>query len=202
MNAHLQPVAPRDVNRKVEPDPAKPVPRRGRNEDARSREYLLPAEIEKLVKAAKSGRWGARDATLITVGFRHGLRATEIARFEWSQVEFGRSARLHVRRAKGGTPIIHPVYGDELRILTALRKARPDDQYVFTTERGTTFTADGVNKLIKIIGARAEAGDADPCAYASPQLAATRWPTAASTPAASNPGWVMCRSRIRRATPP
>jgi integrase len=156
MNAHLQPVAPRDVNRKVEPDPAKPVPRRGRNEDARSREYLLPAEIEKLVKAAKSGRWGARDATLITVGFRHGLRATEIARLEWSQVEFGRSARLHVRRAKGGTPSVHPVYGDELRILTALRKARPDDQYVFTTERGTPFTADGVNKLIKIIGARAK----------------------------------------------
>jgi integrase len=151
MNTHLQLVAPSNENRKVEP-----VARRGTNSDARSREYLLPAEIEKLVKAAKAGRWGSRDAALITTGFRHGLRAVEIAGLEWSQVEFGRSAKLHVRRAKGGKPSVHPIYGDELRMLTALRKANPDSQYVFTTERGTSFTPDGINKLIKAVGARAK----------------------------------------------
>jgi site-specific recombinase XerD len=116
----------------------------------------LPAEIEKLVTAAKGGRWGARDATLITTGFRHGLRAIEIAGLQWSQVEFGRSAKLHVRRAKGGTDSVHPIYGDELRMLTALRKANPDAMYVFQTERGTPFTPDGINKLVKTIGARAK----------------------------------------------
>jgi hypothetical protein len=30
----------------------------------------------------------------------HGLRAAEIAGLEWSQVEFGRNAALHVRRVK------------------------------------------------------------------------------------------------------
>jgi integrase len=151
MNSHLQLVVPCDENRKVEP-----VLRRGTNAEARSREYLLPAEIDKLVKAAKSGRWGARDAALVTTGYRHGLRAIEIANLEWSQVEFGRSAKLHVRRVKGGTPSVHPIYGDELRMLTALRKANPDAQYVFTTERNTPFTADGINKLIKTVGARAK----------------------------------------------
>jgi hypothetical protein len=34
----------------------------------RSREYLTPAEIEKLIKAAKQGRWGDRDATLVIGG--------------------------------------------------------------------------------------------------------------------------------------
>jgi hypothetical protein len=37
-------------------------PRRLTNAEMRSREYLTPAEIEKLIKAAKDGRWGLRDA--------------------------------------------------------------------------------------------------------------------------------------------
>jgi type 1 fimbriae regulatory protein FimE len=90
------------------------------------------------------------------VAYRHGLRAKEIAELEWSQVEFGRSACLHVRRAKGGKPSVHPIRGDELRMLTALRKEFPDSGYVFTTERNTPFTPDAINRLIKTIGTRAK----------------------------------------------
>jgi integrase len=149
MNPHLQLVAPRNVNRQVEPGL-----RRLANAEMRSREYLLPAEIEKLIKAAKGGRWAHRDATLITVGYRHGLRAVELAGLQWDQVEFGRSARLHVRRAKGGTPSVHPIQGDELRMLTALRRKYPESGYVFASERGTPFTPDAINRLIKNIGKR------------------------------------------------
>ena len=46
------------------------------------REYLTPKEVEKLIKAAKDGRWGHRDATLVLVAFRHGLRASEICDLE------------------------------------------------------------------------------------------------------------------------
>jgi len=148
MIAKLRLVASSDVNRKVL--------RRGTNAERRSREYLTPAEIERLIAAAKEGRWGQRDATLITVAYRHGLRAIEAAELEWAQVEFGRNASLHVRRAKQGKPSVHPIRGDELRALSALRKAQPDSGYVFTTERGTPFTADAINRLVKIIGARAE----------------------------------------------
>jgi integrase len=151
MNAHLKLVETCNVNRKVDP-----VLRRGTNAELRTREYLTPAEIEKLSRAAKDGRWGHRDATLILVAYRHGLRAKEACELEWSQVEFGRSACLHVRRAKNGKPSVHPIRGDELRMLTALRKENPDSGYVFTTERGTPFTADAINRLVKIIGARAE----------------------------------------------
>ena len=89
-------------------------------------------------------RGGHRDATLIMVAYRHGLRAKEACELEWSQVEFGRSAALHVRRAKQGKPAVHPIRGDELRMLTALRKAQPDSGYVFTSERGTPFTPDAM----------------------------------------------------------
>ena len=46
-------------------------------------------------------------------------RAKETCEVEWSQIEFGRNAALHVRRAKGGCDAVHPIRGDELRALTA-----------------------------------------------------------------------------------
>jgi integrase len=155
MIAHLKLVEPCDENRQVGVDQARDMPIRLPNAELRSREYLTPAEIEKLLKAAKAGRWSLRDTTLVMVAYRHGLRAKEAAELEWSQVEFGRNASLHVRRAKKGKPAVHPIRGDELRMLTALRKEYPDSAYVFTTERGTPFTADAINRLVKIIGQRA-----------------------------------------------
>ena len=98
---------------------------------------------------------GRRDATLILIAFRHGLRAIEICDLEWSQVEFGRSAALHVRRVKNGKPSVHPLRGDEIRALRELRRQFPDSGFVFATERGGPFTADAVNRLIKRIGERA-----------------------------------------------
>jgi integrase len=151
MNTQLHLVEPCNVNRQVEANPL----RRQTIAALRPREYLTPTEVEKLLKAAKDGRWGQRDATLITVAYRHGLRAMEACELEWSQVEFGRSANLHVRRAKNGKPSVHPIRGDELRMLSALRKALPDTGYVFTTERGTPFTPDAINRHVKAIGKRA-----------------------------------------------
>ena len=91
----------------------------------RSREYLTPSEIEKLIIAAKERRWGLRDTCLIMVAYWHGLRALEAAGLEWNQIEFGRNASLHVRRAKKGKPAVYPIRGDELRILTQLREEYP-----------------------------------------------------------------------------
>ena len=152
MNARLKLVEPCNENGQVD---IKPMPLRPANADLRSREYLTPAEIERLLKAAKEGRWSLRDSCLVMVAYRHGLRAIEAAELEWSQVEFGRNACLHVRRAKNGKDMVHPIRGDELRTLTALRKAYPDSPYVFVTERGTPFTAPALNRQIKTIGERA-----------------------------------------------
>ena len=59
--------APNTLNGKV------PPPRKT-NKEVRSREYLTPDEIERLMVAAKSvGRHAHRDATLILIAYRHGL---------------------------------------------------------------------------------------------------------------------------------
>src|SRR5581483_4434283 len=148
MTAHLRLVAPCHENRTVLTRPT--------NAELRPREYLTPDEVEKLMaEARRGGRYSHRDATLILMAYRHGLRAVEICDLEWSQVEFGRAATLHVRRAKNGKPSAHPLRGDEIRALRELRRQFPDSAFVFATERGGPFTTDAVNRLIKRIGERA-----------------------------------------------
>ena len=68
----------------------------------RSFRTLTTGEVEKLIKAAKDGRYAHRDATLILIAFRHGLRVSELCDLHWSSIEF-ETATMHVRRAKGGS---------------------------------------------------------------------------------------------------
>ena len=49
--------------------------RRRPNAELRSREHLTADEVERLIGAAKDGRYGYRDATMLLVAYRHGLRA-------------------------------------------------------------------------------------------------------------------------------
>jgi integrase len=143
----------------IEPSIVKPsVGGRRPNRELRSREYLTPQEVDKLIAVAKHGRYGHRDATLVLIAFRHGLRASEICDLEWSQVEFSRTPALHVRRVKNGSPSVHPLRGDELRALRELRRQFPDGAYIFMTERGAPFTSDAINQQIKRIAARADFG--------------------------------------------
>ena len=64
------------------------MPSRRPNADIRPREHLTEREVEKLITAAKGNRWGQRDATMILMAFRHGLRASELCELQWSDVEF------------------------------------------------------------------------------------------------------------------
>jgi hypothetical protein len=97
------------------------VPLRRPNAEPRTREHLTPSEVESLVEAAKANRHGHRDATMVLLAYRHGLRACELVDLEWSQVDF-KAAVMHVRRAKKGTPATHPPRGDELRALRRLQR--------------------------------------------------------------------------------
>ncbi len=125
----------------------------------RTREYLTAAEVERLIAAArKHSRYPDRDAALILVIYSHGLRASEACDLEWSQVDFD-SAALHVRRAKNGKPASHPIRGDEMRALRKLhRDQEPKSAFMFTSERGTPFTPDALNRHLKRLGTKTTLG--------------------------------------------
>jgi type 1 fimbriae regulatory protein FimB/type 1 fimbriae regulatory protein FimE len=102
--------------------------------------------------AAKRNRWGHRDATMILVAYRHGLRVSELVDLRWDQVDFT-TATLHVRRVKQGTPSTHPINGDELRALRRLhREQQPTAPFVFTSERGAPFTTAGFARMVERAG--------------------------------------------------
>ena len=147
MKSRLKLVKPDAENRAV-------APTRLANSKYRSREHLTPSEVEKLIEAAKTNRHGHRDATMLLVAFRHGLRASELCGLEWSQVDFT-GATLHVRRVKNGKPATHPIRGDEMRALRKLQREAPRSAFVFVNERGTPFSPDGFNWLVKRAGQRA-----------------------------------------------
>jgi integrase len=143
----LKLVSPAIENRTV-------TPRRRKNADLRTREYLTEAEVEKLMEAARQNRHGHRDATMILIAFRHGLRAAELVDLRWDQIDYAGS-RLHVRRVKQGTPATHPLSGVELRALRRLQREAPQSEFVFTSERGAPFSTAGFAKLVERAGTEA-----------------------------------------------
>jgi integrase len=145
-NRTLRLVAPAGENRAV-------APVRRPNAEYRKREYLTPAEAEKLIEAANSNRYGLRDATMILVAYRHGFRASEVCDLEWSAIDFAR-AEMHVSRKKGGKPATHPIRGDELRELRKLQR-EAKSPFVFVSERGGPLTTDSFNWLVKRAGQKA-----------------------------------------------
>jgi type 1 fimbriae regulatory protein FimB/type 1 fimbriae regulatory protein FimE len=147
----LRLVTPAIVNRTV-------TPKRLPNRQLRTREYLTEAEVEKLMNAAKGNRYGHRDTTMVLVAYRHGLRVAELVDLRWDQVEF-KTATVHVRRVKAGTPSTHPILGDELRALRRLqREQEPLSPFVFTSERGAPFTTAGFARMVERAGAEAKLG--------------------------------------------
>jgi len=60
----------------------------------------------------------------------------------WDQVDF-KTATLHVRRVKAGTPSTHPILGDELRALRRLKREQERSPFVFASEPGAPFGTAG-----------------------------------------------------------
>jgi site-specific recombinase XerD len=149
--SHLKLVTPAIAKRTV-------MPRRVKNADLRTREYLTENEIEALMAAARQNRHAHRDAIMILVAYRHGLRASELADLSWDQIDFA-TATLHVRRVKRGTPSTHPILGDELRALRRLqREQEPMSPFVFTSERGAPFSTAGFARMVERTGVEAQLG--------------------------------------------
>jgi len=78
----------------------------------RPREHLTLAEIERLMTAARQGRYGHRDATAILVAYRHGLRSSELV--QWDQIDFVQKT-IRITRVKNGTGATHYLSNSELR---------------------------------------------------------------------------------------
>jgi integrase len=105
--------------------------------------------------SARKNRNGHRDATMILVTYRHGLRASEACRLHWDQFDLKRGT-LHVNRIKNGIESVHPIGGEELRALRKLHREDPESRYVFVSERGAPLSTEGFLKMVKRAGVAAK----------------------------------------------
>ena len=132
-------------------------PARVANAQLRPREYLTPKEVDRLITAAKarSRRYTLRDATMILVAFRHGLRVSELCALTWDQIDFSQGM-MHVRRIKSGMPSVQQIGGEELRALRALKRDDGAGRFVFMIERAAPMTPAGFRKLLARLGVAAK----------------------------------------------
>lgn len=123
-----------------------------KNADVRTREHLLNDEVEMLMNAAKAtGRHGHRDATMILLAYRHGLRVTELASLKWEQVDFA-TGMIFINRLKKGTSSTQPLSGEELRALRKLQRMYPDCPHLFVSERKAAITSATARHVITRAG--------------------------------------------------
>lgn len=122
----------------------------------REREHLTQKEVESLIEAARKGRWGVRDATLILMCFSHGLRLSEALRLRWNHLDLDQGI-IHLRRLKNGLGGDHRLRGIEIRALRRMRRQNrhPAGDYVFTSERGSPLGGRTVQLMLDRIAERA-----------------------------------------------
>ena len=133
-------------------------PKKLKNSLRRAREYLTPTEVDKLMASARRvGRHGQRDATMILLSYRHGLRVSELISLCWSQIDLNQGL-FHVIRRKNGLSTHHPLFGAELRALRQMKRDYPETDYVFMTERKSPITAATFRKIIARAGELAQLG--------------------------------------------
>ena len=149
-NSALALIAPATENRTV-------TPLRRPNAALRTREHLTADEVERLIEAAMANRQGHRDALMMLLAFRHGLRASEVCDLRWEQIDFA-TATLHVRRIKHGTPATHPLTGRELRALRHHQREAVKSAFVFVSERGAPLSATGFSRMVERAGLAAKLG--------------------------------------------
>jgi type 1 fimbriae regulatory protein FimB/type 1 fimbriae regulatory protein FimE len=116
------------------------------------REYLHISEVKAMMSAAKKvGRHGVRDAAIILLMFRHGLRTAELVALKWSQIDLV-GGYIEVRRAKHGHDSIHPLRSPELRALRQIQRDYPDTQYVFVSERRAPLSTRSIRHIVARAG--------------------------------------------------
>lgn len=102
------------------------------------RNFLVTAEVDRLIQATKGRRNAARDRCLLVLMFRHGLRVSEACGLKLSQVDVENRV-VHVFRLKQGLSTTQPLRPEEIRVIQAWLRARkamkPPTDAFFISER-------------------------------------------------------------------
>jgi type 1 fimbriae regulatory protein FimB len=127
----------------------------------RTREYLTPDEVEKLLATSKTvSRNATRDYAILLLMYRHGLRVSELCHLKLSDVNL-ELGEVHINRLKGSDGGPHPMHAGESAAIRAWLKERESMQVpaecdtLFVSERRQPMSRFTINVLVEKIGAAA-----------------------------------------------
>ncbi len=113
---------------------------------------LTAEEIDRMVQVASSGSgWRpVRDRAILELMFATGLRASEVCRLEWSDIDWPESYVM-VRQGKGGKDRVVPVHRQALCSLENWRRVMPAGvgDFVFLSSSGRRLTRVELGQLVK-----------------------------------------------------
>jgi type 1 fimbriae regulatory protein FimB len=125
-------------------------------------DYLTEVEVRRLIAGAKTSRNPERDALLILLLFRHGLRESEARLLRRDAFKLD-SAQVWIERVKGGRSSYHPIGGEELRLLRRYLRTRQDDlPWLFISERMQPLSDRSTRVIVANAGKSAGLGHVHP----------------------------------------
>ncbi len=129
-------------------------PKKLNNLHEREHEWITYDEFKKIRQAAAGlGRHQHRDELMILMAFRHGLRALELVRLKWNQVDLTQRTLdvIRVKRGKRGT---HDLTNEEVRMLKRLAPEAEREGPLFRTERARAgpLSTNGFFKIVQRAG--------------------------------------------------
>lgn len=99
--------------------------------------WVTASEVAALRKASRKTRNPARNELIILMLYRNGLRVSEFCHIKLEQLNLDQ-ATVFVKRYKNGIDGMHPIAGDELRLLRRyLRERESELPWLFASERGS-----------------------------------------------------------------
>src|SRR6266702_6181578 len=111
----------------------------------RQAKTLSAADIKDLLVYARCTRHPLRNAVIVLLSAKAGLRAGEIANLTWDMLldatgQLSGLLELHDSAAKKGSGRSIPIHPDLAAALAAWRRVAPPADYVITSERGGAMT--------------------------------------------------------------
>lgn len=111
--------------------------------------FITESEFKLLLSSARETRQPTRNQLIIMMLYRHGLRESELINITMDNLILDQS-RIKINRIKGSLSNVHPIEGDELRLLKRyLRERNGDVKWLFLSEQKTQMHRNSVAYVVK-----------------------------------------------------
>lgn len=119
--------------------------------------FVTPKELDLLRAGAKKTRYAVRNELVILMMYRHGLRESELCDILLTDLIL-EEAKIYIRRKKNGNNLMHPIEGDEMRLLRRYLRERGSLKapWLFISNQDTQMHRNTVINIVKTSAVKSE----------------------------------------------